>query len=707
MTATVPRTCHLCEATCGLLLTVDGPRVTAVRGDPDDPFSQGYLCPKAVALIDLHDDPDWLRTPMRRTSSGGFEPIDWDTALDLVTRGLADVGRAHGTDAVAIYQGNPTVHNLGAMLYGPWLIRALRTRHRYSATSVDQLPHHVAAWSMYGHQLLIPIPDVDRTDFLLLLGSNPEASNGSLMTAPDLGRRMKDIAARGGQVVLVDPRRTESTRVATAHHFIRPGTDALLLAAMLQTLFAEGLTEPNALAPHLAGLDGLAQHFAEFTPERVAGPTGIAAPAIRALTRAFAAAPTAVCHGRMGLSTQAFGGLCQWMCQLLNLLTGNLDRPGGALFTTPALNPLPFASAGSHGRWKSRVRGLAEFMGELPVATLAEDIATPGDGRIRALICASGNPVLSTPDGVALDRALASLDFMVSVDPYITETSRHAHIILPPASPLTRDHYDAAFYALAVRNVANYSPPVFPRPAEARHDWEIYAALTTRLARRPQDRLMARVRQRLGPARMLDIALRQGPYGSGPRIWKDGLRLQSLRDQPSGMDLGPLKPQLPGCLHGRDRIVVAPQLYLDDLPRLRAHLDAPVAPLVLVGRRQLRSNNSWMHNSQRLVKGKPRCTLLVHPTDAEAHGLNTGDRARLRSRVGEVEVPVEVSDEMMPGVVSLPHGWGHGRPGVGLRIATAHAGVSMNDLTDANEVDALTGTAVLNGVPVTLLPLGD
>ena len=704
----VHRTCHLCEATCGLVLTVDdvppGGRVLKVRGDADDPFSRGYLCPKATALIDLHEDPDWLRSPMRRTAGGGFEAVDWDTALDLVVQGLRSVQEAHGRDAVAVYQGNPTVHNLGAMLFGPWLVRTLRTRSRFAATSVDQLPHHVAAWSLYGHQLLIPIPDIDHTDFFLLMGSNPLASNGSLMTAPDLPRRLKDIAARGGSVVLVDPRRTESARVATEHHFIRPGTDALLLGAMIRVLFDEELVETGVLTARLDDLELLPGLFAAYTPEAVAGPTGLSPDTIRDLTRRFARAPRAVCHGRMGLSVQEFGGLCQWMCQLINILTGNLDSPGGALFTTPGMDILPFAPPGSMGRWRSRVRGLPEAMGELPVAVLAEEIATPGPGQIKALVVSSGNPVLSTPDGRALDEALGQLDFMVSLDPYITETSRHAHVILPPASPLTRTHYDAVFNALAVRNAARWSDPVWPRPDDARHDWEIMAELACRLAPSTQARLLAEGRKRLGPARIIDAALRAGPHGLR-RTLLGGLSLRALREQPSGIDLGPLEPQLPGRLYKRDRIPLAPAHYREDLPRLARALAEPDPPeLVLIGRRHLRSNNSWLHNSQRLVKGKDRCTLLVHPEDAAKHGLVDGGRATVRSRVGEVEAPVELTEHIMPGVVSLPHGWGHGRQGVRLSVAAAHPGVSVNDLTDAGRVDLLTGNAALNGLPVEVRP---
>ena len=709
MTTTHYRTCTLCEAMCGLTLEVEGGRVVSIRGDADDPFSRGHICPKGVALGDVHADPDRLRQPMRRTP-GGWQAIGWDEALDEAATRLREVQRAHGRDAVAVYQGNPTVHNYGTLLYAPGFIRALGTRNRFSATSVDQLPHHLAAYFMFGHFLLLPIPDIDRTDFFLVLGANPAVSNGSLMSAPDAAGRIKAVRRRGGTVVVVDPRRSETADLADRHHFIRPGTDALLLLALLHVVFAEGLEKPGRLADVAEGLDTVRALAADFAPERVSSATGIAAEEIRALARAFAAAPSAVCYGRCGVSTQEFGGLAQWLINLLNLVTGNLDRPGGAMFTTPAVDAVGRSKRGSYGRWKSRVRGLPEFAGELPVAVLAEEMLTPGPGQVRALVTSAGNPVLSTPNGAQLDRALAGLDFMVSVDFYLNETTRHAHLILPPTSPLEHDHYDLAFYLLSVRNAARFSPALFPAPRGALHDWQIFLGLQRRLERGARARLQHAVLARMKPHGLLDFGLRTGPYGAGFRPFGRGLSLRRLKRNPHGIDLGPLQPALPARLATRDgRIHAAPAPLLDDVGRLRARLlDGELDggrgvggfDLLLIGRRQLRSNNSWMHNYPRLMKGRDRCTLVIHPDDAAVRGITEGVPVRLASRAGSVEVPAELSEEVMPGVVSLPHGFGHGRGGIGLAVAAAHPGASANDVTDDQLVDALIGTAALNGVPV-------
>jgi anaerobic selenocysteine-containing dehydrogenase len=710
MTITHYRTCTLCEAMCGLVLETEGGRVASIRGDAEDPFSRGHICPKGVALGDVHADPDRLRQPLRRTA-GGWQTVSWDEALDEAAERLRAVQRTHGRDAVAVYQGNPTVHNYGSLLYAPGFIRALGTRNRFSATSVDQLPHHVAAYTMFGHQLLIPVPDLDRTDFFLVLGANPAVSNGSLMSAPDAAGRIKAIRRRGGTVVVIDPRRTETAALADRHHFIRPGTDALLLLSLLHVVFAEGLEKPGRLAELTKGLDAARAIVAEFAPERAAAGTGIAADEIRGLARAFAAAPSAVCYGRCGVSTQEFGGLAHWLINLLNLVTGNLDRPGGAMFTKPAVDVLKRTRRGSHGRFRSRVRGLPEFGGELPVATLAEEILTPGPGQVRALVTSAGNPVLSTPNGGQLDRALAGLDFMVSVDFYLNETTRHAHLILPPTSPLEHDHYDLAFYTLSVRNVARYSPAVFPAPRGALHDWEIFLGLQRRLERGTKARLKHAALGALKPHGMLDMGLRTGPYGAGFKPFGRGLSLRRLRRHPHGIDLGPLQPVLPERLFTQDRkIDAAPAPLLADVDRLRARLlereaDGAAAAdggfdLLLIGRRQLRSNNSWMHNYPRLMKGRDRCTLLLHPDDAAARGIEAGATVRVGSRSGSVEVPAELSNEVMPGVVSLPHGFGHGRPGIGTTVAAAHPGASANDVTDDRFLDALTGNAALNGVSV-------
>lgn len=704
------RTCSLCEAMCGLAIEVDGERIRSIRGDEDDVFSRGYLCPKAVALKDLHEDPDRLRTPLRRRGSD-WEEIGWDAALDFAAERLVEIQRVHGRESVAVYQGNPTVHNYGSILFGQMLLRALGTRNRYSATSVDQLPHMLASLLMFGHQLLLPVPDIDRTAFFLVLGANPLVSNGSLMTAPGMPRRLRELRARGGRLVVVDPRRTETARVADTHLAIRPGTDALLLLALLEVVFSEGRARPGRLEASLDGVEELKAAVRDFTPEGVAAATGLAAEEIRSLARAFTDAPAAVAYGRVGVSTQEFGGVCQWLVNVLNVVTGNLDRPGGAMFTRPAVDAVALGDRigqrGHFAKGRSRVRGLPEFGGEWPASVLAEEIETPGPGQIRAFVSLAGNPVLSTPNGRRLDRALAGLDFMVSVDPYVNETSRHAHLVLPPVSPLERDHYDLVFHLLAVRNTARYSPALFAPPPGALADWQILHGLAQRVtARRGGGRaslLMGRVAGRLGPRGILALLLRTGPHGRGWRPWSRGLSLARLEAAPHGIDLGPLDAALPAALRTADgRIALAPAPLLADLTRVRARLAAEVdaSRLSLIGRRHLHSNNSWMHNSARLTKGGERCVLLMHPADAASRGLAHGDRVEVRSRTGGIEATLAVTDDMRTGVVSLPHGWGHDRPGVRLSVAAAQPGSSLNDVTDELEVDALCGTSVLSGVPV-------
>src|SRR5881394_3799654 len=539
------RTCNLAEAMCGIEITVRPDKSLDIRGDKDDPFSRGYICPKAVALQDIHFDKDRLKHPVRRTSQG-WQRIEWDEAFDEVAANLKRIQKSDGRNAVATYLGNPTVHSYGAMLFAPGFIRSLRTRNRFSATSVDQLAHHLAAYFMFGHQLLLPIPDIDRTKFLLMLGANPAVSNGSMMTAPGLPQRLKDIRARGGKVVLVDPRRNETAALADRHLFIRPGTDALLLLSLLHVIFAERVTRPGKLESITDGVETVAKIAAEFPPEQVAAITGIDAHQIRLLAREFAAAESAVCYGRVGVSTQEFGGLCQWLINVLNLVTGNLDREGGAMFTLPAFDPVAapegLAPRGSFARWHTRVRKLPEFAGELPVAALAEEILSEGEGQIKALVTHGGNPVLSTPNGRELDRALSRLEFIAAIDIYLNETTRHAHIILPPTGPLERGHYDLAFHLLGVRNVAKFSPPLFATNGETRHEWEILLALQTRMESRGKlGSLKHRTIKRfLGPERMLDLGLRFGPYGDKLNPFSPGLNLKKLKAAVHGIDFGPM-----------------------------------------------------------------------------------------------------------------------------------------------------------------------
>jgi len=696
-TRTRLHTCMLCEAACGLAVDLEGEQVVRVRGDSDDPFSRGHVCPKAAAIPDVMSDPDRVREPLRRSGSG-WTPVSWKEALGEAGTRLAEIQRRHGRHSVALYLGNPTIHGYGATLGAALLSRALGSRSRFSATSVDQLPQMLAALEMFGHALLVPVPDVDRTAYLLVLGANPLVSNGSLMTAPGIATRLEQLRARGGRVVVVDPRRSETARFADRHVPILPGGDAPLLLGLLHVIFSEGLARPGRLADFTVGLDRLEAIARRFPPERVAGRAGVQADLIRELAREFAAAPSAVCYGRVGISTQAFGGLASWLVLALNLVTGNLDRAGGAMFTTPAADLVGLldrlGSRGGFDRYRTRVRGLPEFGGELPAATLAEEIETEGEGRIRALVTFAGNPVLSTPNGGRLDRALARLDYMVSIDLYRNETTRRAHLLLPVAFGFEREHYDLALYSFAVRNVARHVPALVDPPSGVRGDWEVLTDVAAELRRRGGGNrrtsvgVALGVARALGPRRLLDLLLRLGPHG---------LSLAALARRPHGVDLGPLEVRLPGRLFTPGHLIrLVPDRFERDLGRLERALDEPVPPagsLLLIGRRQLRGNNSWMHNSARLVKGAAACTLLMHPQDAEARGLENGDEVLVTSRVGAVRVPISVTHEMARGVVSLPHGWGHGRPDGALGVAGAHAGASVNDLTDDARVDDLCGTA--------------
>ncbi len=706
MPRTHQRTCSLCEAMCGIVVTVDDDeQVTSIRGDEDDPFSRGHVCPKAVALQDIHTDPDRLRHPVRRTPDG-WEELGWEEALDLAAERLQAVQAEHGTASVGIYLGNPNAHNLGPQLFGSLLIRALRTPNRFSATSVDQLPHQFVQYHVLGHQLLFPVPDVERTDHFLVLGANPLQSNGSLMSAGGIKDRLRELRARGGRVVVVDPRRTATAEWADEHHPIRPGHDVLLLLAMVHVLVDEDLVAPGRLSAFTDGLDTIADLVADWSPERVADRIGWEAEEVRRVTRAFAAADSAVAYGRIGTSTQAFGAVSTWLLLVLNVLTGNLDRAGGAMFTTPAVDAVLPWRTGGPARWHSRVRSLPEFGGELPVAVLGEEMLTSGEGQIRGMVTMAGNPVLSTPNGRQLDDGFAGLDAHVAIDIHINETTRHADVILPPTTGLEVEHYDLTFNLLAVRNVADWSDPCFEVGDDRRTESDIIRGLARRLAsdERPWDE--SDPLHVAPPSALVDAGLRDGPHD---------LTLDDLRAAPAGIDLGPLEPRLPDRLFTDDhRIHLAPDVLVDDLERVAAWFaagdgddasDGP-GPLALIGRRHLRDNNSWLHNAERLVRGRPRCTVLVHPDDAASRDLTDGEDVRVWSRVGEVVLPVEVSDEVMVGVASIPHGYGHGRDGVELAVAARHAGVSINDLTDDRLVDELTGNAAFNGTPVHVEPAG-
>lgn len=711
MTETIFRQCTLCEAHCGIQVEVEGGRVARITGDPLDVLSRGYICPKAAALADLQSDPDRLRRPVRKVG-GRFVEIGWREALSLAAEGLRGVQERHGADAVATYLGNPGAHS-SAIFAAALLRKQLGSRNNYSATSTDQLPQYMSSQEMFGHFFVLPVPDLERTDHLLILGANPAVSNGSLMTAPGIRERIRAIRRRGGRVVVIDPRRTETARHASEHVAVRPGGDPYLLLAMLNVIFAGGRASLGRLAGRCEGLEQLRAAASAWTPERAAAHAGVQAQTIERLAREFAAAPTAVAYGRVGVCQQQTGSLTHWLINALNAVTGNLDSPGGAMFPKSPVDTLALVervTGRPHwGTYTQRVSGLPEFAGELPVAGLADEILTPGEGQVRGMFLFAGNPVLSAPGGARLDEAMEQLEWCVAVDMYVTETTRHADVILPPLAQLERSDVDLVFPGFSVRNQIRYNPAALPAPAGGRTDWEILLALAARAGRGARGALTKALLRLLGPLatpeRVADLALRTGPYGMLRS--RRALDMGKVSSAPHGIDLGPLEPNLFNLLRRKDkRVQLAPEVMLQEAARLEqlaSERDAARAEgyeLTLIGRRSLRSNNSWMHNSGRLMKGATRCTALLHPQDAARLGLSAGERVRVASAIGEIELPLEVSEEIRPGVVSIPHGFGHGRPGVGWQLAAKHAGASVNDITDPRIVDRLTGNAAFNDVPV-------
>ena len=689
------RTCNICEAMCGIEIKYQDKEIISIKGDQKDPFSKGYNCPKATALQDFYTDKDRLKTPIRRTATG-WEDISWDEAFTEIAEKIKGIQDTHGKNALAVYLGNPNAHSLGNAIFLKPFMKSLGTINRFSSASTDQMPHHVASNFMFGAGMLIPVPDIDRTDFMLIIGGNPVVSNGSMMTAPNTLGRMKAIQKRGGKVVVVDPRRTRTAKIADQHLFIRPEKDALLLLAMIHCVFATDKVNLRHLEAMVEGLDEIAELAKNYSPEAVSDFVGIEANSIRTLTAEMTAANSAVCYSRMGASTQTFGGLCQWLTNVLNIITGNFDRAGGAMFPQPAFDLLRNHKRGhksTFGQYNTRVRKLPFFNGEFPVATLAEEIQTEGKGQIKSLITVAGNPVLSTPSGHKLAEAFEELDYMVSVDIYLNETTKHANIILPGTTGIENSHFDIFFNSFSVRNTVKYSKPLFEKEDNQLSDWQILKEIAARVTDTPLDPYT--------PEMILDMELKSGPYG------EQGMSLQKLIDNPHGVDMGPLMP----CIEERiktaeGKVNLTPQLYLDDLPRLNAVMTKPARdkqyPLDLIGRRLVKSHNTWTQNSERLVKGKNPCTLEVHPEDAQTLGIANKQLVTVSSVVGEVEIEVVITDDIQQGVVSMPQGWGHNQKDTNMSVAATQPGVSINDLTDAGRVDTLTGNAALNGTPVAI-----
>ncbi|MGW6724865.1 molybdopterin oxidoreductase family protein [Nocardia sp. NPDC055029] len=709
---TIARQCTLCEAHCGILVTVEGDQVARIEGNPDDVLSKGYICPKATAMGGLHHDPDRLRTPVRRVGDT-FEPIGWDEAFSEIGHRLRAVRSAHGPSAIGMYMGNPAAHS-SSVIYGALLRAALLTRNFFSASSIDQFPQEFVAWRMFGANVLMPVTDIDRTDRLVVLGANPAVSNGSITTMPGAKLRIKEVRKRGGTVVVIDPRRTETARLADEHVAVRPGGDVYLLLAMLHVLVTEGLCDERAVRAQCAGWDQLAELVATTSPERMAADAGVDADTIRRLARDHAAAPSAVLYARIGVCLQVTGTLTHWLVNTINAVTGNLDRAGGQMFATPPVDAPRYGKylPMGYGAWTDRSGTHKSFRSELPVTVLAEDILAEGSDRIRAMITYAGNPVLSTPQGGRLDAALASLDFYVAVDMYITETTRHADIILPPISPLEREEINLLFPVFSVRNNARFDAAVFEPPADGLEDWQILARLVTELVPLPARRLTGRaltgVFDLFSPMRLTAAAIAAGPYGV-LRRGRKGLTATRIRASVGGVDLGPLVPRLRELIGTKDRLVqLAPPEFLAAVREVIDAADTATAPgydLQLIGRRHLRSNNSWLHNIPSMMKGRDRCTVLMHPGDATERGLTDGDQVTVESTVGSIVVPVEISDDIRAGVVAIPHGWGHHEPGVGWTVAAAQPGANVNLLHDPGRTDPFSGAAAVNNTWVRVSPV--
>ncbi len=733
------RTCPLCEATCGLEIRLVDEAVEVIRGDRENPFSKGFVCPKGSVLGRLHNDPDRVRTPLIRRNGTHVEAT-WEEAFAEIHHRLGEIKNQHGSQALSLYIGNPNAHSFQNNLAIRPLAKALGSPNIFSASTLDQMPKHVSAGHMFGSPSTIPVPDIDRTDLLVILGANPYESNGSLATAPDWPGRLEALRERGGRVVVVDPRRTKTAENADQHIPIVPGTDAALLMAIINVLFDESLVDLGRLDGHVAGVDEIAAGALAFSPEAVASSTGIDTDTVRGLARDIALAERAAVYGRIGTHTVEFGTVASWAVDVIAALTGNLDEPGGMMFPHGLHQPVKKRVRGfTTGRWRSRVRDLPEVLGELPVSTMIDEMTEPGDGRIRALITVGGNPVLTSPDSESLNEALDSLEFTVSVDPYLNETTRHADVLLPPPSALEKSHYDIAFTTLSVRNYAMWSAPVYARPDDHPSEFEILVMLTAILSGAPADsepnvlaeatlagqvgsavaqpgspvegRDPAEILEALAvhpevPERFLDLMIRTAARGDGFGANPEGWTLERLQRHEHGVDLGPLEPRIPDVLATpTGKVELAPEPIISDLARLSTELgEARREGLVLVGRRELRSNNSWLHNIEVLVKGRNRCTLRLHPDDARQLSLTDGSMATVASSVGEVTVEVELNDEMMAGVVSLPYGWGHGQTGSRLNVASKRPGVNTNVLTDRTRIDPLSGNAVLNGIPVEVVP---
>jgi len=713
--------CPICGSACGLVVEIEDGRITKVTGDREDPHSRGFVCPKGRSLKHQHTDPDRVVEPIRRDGDS-WSPVGWDEAIGDIADRIVKVQKKYGRDSLAMYVGDGATHSYKALMATAAFVGATGTKNLYTANSMDTLPRMLASKLFYGNSGVLPIPDVERTGYLLVIGSNPVVSNGSVMTAPGFARYIRDIQKRGGKVVVVDPRRNETAEKSGEHYFIRPETDVFFLLALMNVIFEEKLDRPGALKSRIRGYAALKRRARDFTPERASRLTGIPAGNIRRIAREFSGADTAVCYGRMGTCAQVFGTTASMLVDVLNVITGNFDRPGGAMFTTPAIDMSSVMKAigmtGAHGKNHTRVSGLPDFNGEMPCAALAEEIEA--SNGIRALVVVGGNPAVSIPNTARLVSAFGKLEIMVSLDPHVNATSCHADYILAPAIGLEHEIYPVMAYATAVHNVAKWAPRVIDPPPGVKYDSEILGELICRVAggHTPFPRIVSGGLSSIGSAiegrELLKLLIALGPHGRLSRIARregEALTLEDLEKKPHGIWLGQLEPGIDRQLGRRGKINLMPKVLRGEFDRINEFGEtierqgdaAGEDTMILISRRQLRFFNTSLHNINNLATGPEQCVIEINPADAKGRKIKTGDTVKVETDNGTAEIEAEVSDRVMPGVVSIPFGWNGPQPAAQQEVLNRHPGTNVNTITDQSRIDPVSAMTAFNGTRVRVM----
>lgn len=714
--------CRICEPLCGMVATVEDGRLTTLRPDREHPLSSGFACPKGIAFTEVVNDPDRVTKPLRR-GPDGFEEVGWDEALtDIATR-LSAVLREHGSGAVGWYMGNPAAFSYSHLVGVIAFIKGIgRHSHYFTASSQDTSSRLLASQFLYGSPLSVPIPDLNRTDLLVMMGANPLVSHGSFLTAPRIKDRLRDITGRGGRVVVIDPRRTET---AAEYDWlgIVPDTDAYLLLSLLQVLFAENIADRPSIESQAHGLDWLRAQAARFTPEVTAATTGIRPDDVRALARTLAETPRAAVYGRFGTCVGRNGTLTTYLIDAVNLVAGNLDTAGGSVF-----NPLRIPGQRwamllmgamlrrAYRRKRTRIGGFGSVIGAEPAALMAKEIAVPGPRQIRALFVSAGNPVLSVPNGDELEAATEKLDLMVGLDFYLTETAAHCDYLLPVTTMYERDDFALTFQQFQATPFRQATEAVVAPPGEARSEWAIIDDLMHRMSARTPvfavlgliRRLLRSIGRQLDPRPIADLIIRISEGGDRFGLRRTGLTFRRLTgDHPHGVVLGP---------HIRTRVLREVLAYADrrvhlrhdeiatEIATLSEHEDSDRYPLRLIGMREPRSENSWMHNSPLLRRGNNReHRALMHSDDAAELGIADRDVVQVTSMTGQIELPVELTADIVRGAVAIPHGYGHkgtGRWQVANRAGGANVNLLMS--SEPEHIEALAGMSQLTGVPISV-----